>query len=214
MTRHYIYQYFFSFLHLSQVWCSSLVASCNFSKIRDIREVSSSYITFVVRFSSVKKNSPDMLSISWMTNSKNTLNNTGGNKHPCLKPTSTANHFLSFGSTVTQHLVFLYKLLVVLMILSLTTISLIVPKAALKSTKSTKLKWTAVLCSYAFSKICLILTLCKKCTYSELFWSAFSRIRTKYWDTSYVSFPYFQDFVDFSLFVSIACFLQNHLVAA
>ena len=182
--------------------------------------MSSSYITFVISFSSVKKNSPDVLSISWMTNSKNTLNNAGGNKHPCLKPTSTANHFLSFGSTVTQHLVFLYKLLVVLMILSLTTISLtilhtaflhFVPKAALKSTK---LKWTAVLCSYAFSKICLILTLCKKCTYSELFWSAFSRIRTKYWDTPYVSFPYFQDFVDFSLFVSIACFLQNHLVAA
>ena len=52
--------------------------------------MSSAYITFVVRFSSVKKNSPDTLSISWMKNSNNTLNNAGGNKHPCLKPTSTA----------------------------------------------------------------------------------------------------------------------------
>ena len=101
-----------------------------------------------------------MLSISCMTNWKNIWNNVGDNKHPRLKPRSTANYSVSFLSLVTQQLVFLYKLLIILMVFSLTIMCITIfhkaflhtiSKAALKSTKS---KWTATLCSLAFPKIC------------------------------------------------------------
>ena len=110
---------YFHFLFVTFL-CSSLVASCNFSNIRDIRVVSSAYLRLVIRFSPANQNSSGILSISCMTNSNNILNNFGDNKHPCLKPKITTNYSVSFPSMVTQHWVFSYKLLIMLMIFALT----------------------------------------------------------------------------------------------
>ena len=49
----------------------------------------------------------DMLSISLITSSKNILKRVGERRHPCLTPTSTLNHSVSFPSIVTAHLDFL-----------------------------------------------------------------------------------------------------------
>ena len=108
----------------------SIYFHCNFSNIRDIRVVSSAYLRLVIRFSPANQNSSGILSISSMTNSNNILNNFGDNKHPCLKPKITTNYSVSFPSMITQHWVFSYKLLIMLMIFALTPMFLTIFRKA------------------------------------------------------------------------------------
>ena len=79
--------------YLLQAWCNSVIGKWNFSNIKEIRvsirdQVSSAYLTPVVRLSSVNSKSSDILSISFRINSRNILNSLGYRRYHCLKPTS------------------------------------------------------------------------------------------------------------------------------
>lgn len=84
----------------------------------------------------------------------------GDNKHLHLQPVSTVNHSISFPFIGTQHFLFLYIIdnidyLFTNFYLSNNFTQRFSPIVSKAAPKSTKLTWTAILCSLTFSKICL-----------------------------------------------------------